>query len=147
MSIKTTHVGSLPRTKKVTELLFSIEKEECKKCEEIEKIFDEAVIEVVAKQKKAGVDIPSDGEVSKISYATYIKERVDGFQGDSPRNPPLDLEDYPSYLKKIVASGGTPTYKRPQCIEKLGNYKPACVQIDIVRFQKALNKMATILDL
>ena len=140
MKIKTTHVGSLPRSKKVTEVLFALEKEQKIKCKEVENIFDTAVLEVVAKQKTVGIDIPSDGEMSKISYATYIKERVDGFQGNSPRNAPQDLEEFPHYLKKIAATGGTPTYRRPQCIAKLGNYKPGCLITDITRFKNALRK-------
>lgn len=140
MKIKTTHVGSLPRSAKVTETLFSLERGQSKKCEAVETIFEEAVLEVVKKQKEVGIDIPSDGEISKISYATYIKERVIGFEGDSPRHPPLDLEQFPGYLKKIAASGGTPTYKKPQCTSQLGNYKPECLLADIARFQKALQK-------
>ena len=54
-----------------------------------------AVNDIVVKQKAAGVDLPSDGEMSKISYATYIKDRITGFDGDSPRRPPADLEDFP----------------------------------------------------
>jgi 5-methyltetrahydropteroyltriglutamate--homocysteine methyltransferase len=140
MKIKTTHVGSLPRSEKVTEVLFALENQKREKCQEVDGVFADAVLEVVRRQKEVGVDIPSDGEVSKISYATYIKERVDGFEGDSPRQPPLDLEEFPNFLKKIAASGGTPTYKRPQCTAKLGNYKSECLLADIARFQKALQK-------
>ena len=58
------------------------------------------VLETVAKQKHAGVDIVSDGETSKISYATYVKDRYTGFSGDSPRNPPKDLTLFPGVFKK-----------------------------------------------
>ena len=52
--------------------------------------------------------------MSKISYATYIKDRISGFDGDAPREPPADLEGYPGYMKRLAAGGGTPRYRRPQ---------------------------------
>ncbi len=67
------------------------------------------------RQKEAGVDIVSDGETSKISYATYVKDRYTGFSGDSDRNAPADLKMFPSFLKRQADGGGTPTYARPQC--------------------------------
>ena len=140
VQIKTSHVGSLPRPKEVADLLFEIEAGTRKKDEAAEKIFDKAVMDVVAKQKSIGIDIPSDGEMSKISYATYISERISGFAGDSPRCPPADLSCFPGYLKKIAASGGTPTYKRPQCVETLGDYKIDFVNKDLERFKVALQK-------
>ena len=57
--------------------------------------------------------------MSKISYATYVKDRYNGFAGDSERNPPLDLEKFPNYMKKIADSGGTPTYSRPCCVSEI----------------------------
>jgi 5-methyltetrahydropteroyltriglutamate--homocysteine methyltransferase len=58
--------------------------------------MEAAVDEVVRRQKEAGVDIASDGETSKISYATYVKDRYTGFAGDSPRNAPADLKLFPT---------------------------------------------------
>ena len=139
MTIKTTHVGSLPRPFEVSQLLFDLEERKRIKDKSAEDIFDKAVLEVVQRQKKIGIDIPSDGEISKISYATYIGERVEGFEGDSPRTPPADLQDFPEYLKKIAASGGTPNYKRPQCVRELKNYKIEFLNKDIARFWKALH--------
>ena len=55
-----------------------------------------AVDEAVRRQVEAGIDLVSDGEMGKISYATYIKDRISGFDGDSPRRPPADLEDFPA---------------------------------------------------
>jgi 5-methyltetrahydropteroyltriglutamate--homocysteine methyltransferase len=71
---------------------------------------------IVAKQKAAGVDIVSDGEMSKISYATYIKDRLTGFDGDAPRHPPQDLDDYPRFKERLAKAGGTPQYRRPKCV-------------------------------
>jgi 5-methyltetrahydropteroyltriglutamate--homocysteine methyltransferase len=77
--------------------------------------MDEGTAAILARQKQAGIDFPSDGETSKISYATYIKDRLTGFEGDSPRSPPADLEDFPGFLEKLAKAGGTPTYRRPRC--------------------------------
>ena len=107
--ILTTHVGSLPRSKAVTDLVFAAERGDPVDKGEFDQVIGAAVDEVVARQVAAGVDLVSDGEMSKISYATYIKDRITGFDGDSPRTPPADLEDYPGFLARQSSSGGTPT--------------------------------------
>ena len=122
--ILTTHVGSLPRPKKVAELIFAKEREEEYDQTEFDVTIAGAVKDSVARQVEVGVDIVSDGEMSKISYATYIKERISGFEGDTPRSPPKDLLDYPSFLEKQAESGGTPSYKRPKCT---GEVRPTCI--------------------
>ncbi|MBV8916326.1 MAG: epoxyalkane--coenzyme M transferase, partial [Acetobacteraceae bacterium] len=95
--ILTTHVGSLPRPQDVSDMLFARERGEPVSEGVFAETVGRAVIEVVAKQRAAGVDIPSDGEMSKISYATYISERLTGFAGDSPRRVPADLKAIPAY--------------------------------------------------
>ena len=73
-----------------------------------------AVHEVAAKQVDAGVDVISDGEMSKISYATYIRHRFTGFEIDEvPRATPKDLDDFPAYKQRLAEAGGTPKYHRP----------------------------------
>ena len=111
--ILTTHVGSLPRSQAVTDTVFAQEQGEV--VAGAAQIIRDAVDDVLAKQAAAGVDIVSDGEMSKISYATYIKDRITGFDGDSDRQPPSDLEEFPGFLKRQASSGGTPTYRRPCC--------------------------------
>ena len=112
--ILTTHVGSLPRSKAVTDTVFAQERGE--QVSDAATIIRDAVDDVVARQVKVGVDVVSDGEMSKISYATYIKDRITGFDGDSDRQPPSDLEDFPGFLQRQASSGGTPTYRRPCCV-------------------------------
>lgn len=112
--IITTHVGSLPRSAEVTDVVFAQEKGES--VSNATKVIRDAVDEVVARQVAHGVDVVSDGEMSKISYATYIKDRISGFDGDSERDPPSDLEEFPGFLKRQASSGGTPTYRRPCCV-------------------------------
>ncbi len=116
MTIKTTHVGSLPRTAIVADLLFGREKGMPFDDVAYDKVMHDATGVIMAQQKAAGVDMPSDGETSKISYATYIKDRLTGFEGDSPRRPPADLADYPGFLEKLAKAGGTPSYRRPKCV-------------------------------
>ena len=114
--ILTTHVGSLPRSAAVTDGVFGIEQGADVDLEAHAATVTRAVDDVVARQVEGGVDVVSDGEMSKLSYATYIKYRITGFEGDSPRRAPADLEDYPSFLERLAATGGTPTYTRPQCV-------------------------------
>lgn len=104
--ILTTHVGSLPRSKAVTDVVFARERGETLDEAAAEATLAQAVEAVVGRQVGVGVDIVSDGEQSKISYASYVKDRLTGFAGDSPRNPPRDLEDYPGYLQRLAAAGG-----------------------------------------
>jgi 5-methyltetrahydropteroyltriglutamate--homocysteine methyltransferase len=114
--IATTHVGSLPRSQPVADLLFAREKGTPVSNAEFDGLMAEATKVILANQKAAGVTIPSDGETSKISYATYIKDRLTGFDGDSPRRPPQDLDDFPGFKEKLAKAGGTPTYRRPKCV-------------------------------
>ena len=115
MSVLATHVGSLPRSQAVVDFLFARERGETYDPAAFDACMAEAVMENVRRQKEAGVDIVSDGECSKISYATYVKDRYTGFSGDSPRNAPADLKMFPTFLERLAKSGGTPTYSRPQC--------------------------------
>jgi 5-methyltetrahydropteroyltriglutamate--homocysteine methyltransferase len=135
--ILTTHVGSLPRSVAVTELLFAQEQGETIDQDAGNRILDDAVAEVVRRQVASGIDIISDGEMSKISYATYIKDRITGFDGDSPRTPPADLEDFPTFLERQAKGGGTPTYRRPRCTGAIEPLTMKPLQKDIERFEAA----------
>ena len=111
-----THVGSLPRTQAVADFLFARERGENPDPAAFDACMAAHVSEVVRRQVEAGIDIVSDGETSKISYATYVKDRYSGFAGDSQRRAPADLKLYPSFLERLAKSGGTPTYARPMCV-------------------------------
>ncbi len=113
--ILVTHVGSMPRPQNVVDMLFAQERGEPYDEAEFDQVMTEAVAETVQKQVNAGVDVVSDGEMSKISYATYIKYRLTGFAGDSSRATPLDLDEFPAYRDKLASAGGTPKYSRPRC--------------------------------
>jgi 5-methyltetrahydropteroyltriglutamate--homocysteine methyltransferase len=116
MALLATHVGSLPRNQAVVDFLFAREREEAYDEAAFDACMADAVSELVWRQKEAGIDIVSDGETSKISYATYVKDRYHGFAGDSPRNAPADLKLFPGFLDRLARQGGTPKYARPQCV-------------------------------
>ncbi len=113
--VQTTHVGSLPRTQDVVDFIFAREHEQAYDQNAFDQCMTQACSDTVRKQVEAGVDIVSDGETSKISYATYVKDRYTGFSGDSERNAPGDLKRFPGFLKRLADDGGTPQYARPKC--------------------------------
>ena len=78
--------------------------------------------------------------MSKISYATYIKDRISGFDGDSERQPPSDLEEFPNFLERQSSSGGTPSYRRPCCIGDIKVKDMGPVQVDIDNLLTAFGK-------
>ncbi len=138
--IPVTHVGSLPRTQAVVDFIFAREKGEDFDQAAFDRTMTDAVDETVRRQKEAGVDIVSDGETSKISYATYVKDRYTGFSGDSDRNAPADLKMFPSFLKRQSDGGGTPTYARPQCTGEVKSKGPDDLKKDIGNLTSAMAK-------
>ena len=100
--ILVTHVGSLPRSQAVTDVLFARDRGDAADAAAANATIADAVREVVRRQVEAGVDVVSDGEMSKISYATYIKDRLTGFAGDTPREPGQDLVEFPRILKRLA---------------------------------------------
>jgi len=137
--ILTTHVGSLPRPQDVVTLLFAQDRGEPYDAEGFDAALQRAVADVVKRQADAGVDVVSDGEMSKISYGTYIRHRLNGFEpGEVPRATPADLDDYPEYRDRIAAMGATPKYLRPIC------KGPISVK-DVEPLKKDLHRMKTAL--
>ena len=136
--ILTTHVGSLPRSLAVTDLIFSQERGAAVDPKLFDQVIGRAVDECVGRQVAAGVDLISDGEMSKISYATYIKDRITGFDGDSPRAPPADLEAFPTFLERQARAGGTPTYRRPRCVGAIAPKTLQPLESDLKHFEKAV---------
>jgi 5-methyltetrahydropteroyltriglutamate--homocysteine methyltransferase len=138
--ILTTHVGSLPRSSAVTNLVFAQERGEPVDDAQFDAVIGAAVDAAVARQVASGIDLVSDGEMSKISYATYIKDRITGFDGDSPRIPPKDLEMFPSFLQRQAKGGGTPTYRRPKCVGDVAPKTLAPLEADLAHMAAALAK-------
>jgi len=138
--ILTTHVGSLPRSKELSELLFKKDKGESFDKNLFDDVVKKNVEQVVNRQLDVGIDVISDGEMSKISYATYVKDRIKGFSGESERRAPADLDDFPEYKNKIAKSGGTPTYTRPCCTSNLELQDEESLKKDISNFSNALSE-------
>lgn len=138
MTVKTTHVGSLPRTQDVVDFIFAREHGKDYDQAAFDACMTAAVSETVRKQVEAGVDIVSDGETSKISYATYVKDRYTGFDGDSPRNAPADLKMFPGFLQRLADDGGTPQYARPMCVSEVKSKGQGELQKDIDNLKAAM---------
>ena len=132
-------MGSLPRPQDVVDCLFAQDRGEAYDPDRFEATMRSAVGAAVARQREVGLDVLSDGEMSKISYATYIRHRLNGFEvGNVPRATPQDLDDYPEYRDKIAAAGATPKYVRPICKGPISVKTLAPVQADIARLKAAL---------
>ncbi len=136
--VLTTHTGSLPRTQEVVDFIFARENGEAYDQGAFDAAMTAAVSETVKKQVDAGIDIVSDGETSKISYATYVKDRYTGFDGDSPRNAPADLKQFPSFLKRLADDGGTPKYARPMCVGEVKSKGQGELEKDIANLKAAM---------
>ena len=138
--ILTSHVGSLPRSQKVVDFIFARENEVKYDQTEFDSVMSHAVEQTVLKQVEAGVDIVSDGETSKISYATYVKDRYNGFSGDSERNAPADLKMFPGFLERLADDGGTPQYARPMCTGEISSKGQGELEKDIINLKTAMAK-------
>ena len=103
--ILTTHVGSLPRSAALVALLYT-RRTASRTTPRIRRRRQAAVDEVVAKQVEIGIDIVSDGEMGKVGYATYVKDRLSGFAGHYPRPPHLDLAPYPEFRDAMARDDG-----------------------------------------
>jgi 5-methyltetrahydropteroyltriglutamate--homocysteine methyltransferase len=135
--ILTTHVGSLPRSQAVTDVLFAREQATPHDERVAAATLRDAVAEVVRRQVDTGIDVVSDGETSKISYATYIKDRLTGFEGDTPREPGQDLVEFPRLLRKLAETGATAKYRRPRCVGEISVKSLAPANADIANLRDA----------
>ena len=138
--ILTSHVGSLPRTQDVVDFIFAREREESYDSNAFDACMTTACAETVRRQVEAGIDIVSDGETSKISYATYVKDRYTGFSGDSPRNAPGDLKLFPTFLERLANDGGTPQYARPMCTGEVMSKGQGELQADLDNLKAGMDQ-------
>jgi 5-methyltetrahydropteroyltriglutamate--homocysteine methyltransferase len=136
--ILTTHVGSLPRSQAVTDVLFARERSAVADAKAAAATITDGVAEVVRRQVSVGIDVVSDGEMSKISYATYVAERLSGFDGDTPREPGQDLVEFPGLLKKLADRGSTAKYRRPRCVGEISVKNLAPLQEDLSNIHAAI---------
>jgi 5-methyltetrahydropteroyltriglutamate--homocysteine methyltransferase len=136
--ILVTHVGSLPRSPAVSAVLFARDRGEAIEEGAADATIRDAVAQVVRKQVESGVDVVSDGEMSKISYATYIKNRLTGFAGDSPRQPGQDIVEFPRILKRLADTGSTAQYTRPRCVGEIRVQSTQAAEADIRNLRAAV---------
>jgi len=136
--ILTSHVGSLPRSQAVVDYIFARENKKSYNTKAFDICMTEACSNTVKRQVDAGIDIVSDGETSKISYATYVKDRYTGFDGDSPRNAPADLKLFPTFLERLADDGGTPSYARPMCVGEVKSKDHSELTKDINNLKSAM---------
>ena len=140
--ILTTHVGSLPRPQSVVDQVFAEDRGEAVDRAVYDRVVGEAVSEVVRLQAENGVDIVSDGEMSKIGYATYIRHRLTGFElGEVPRATPADLDAYPNFRDRQVAEGTAPRYQRPICRGPVAYENKAPLETDLAHLRTAVDKV------
>ena len=114
--VLTTHVGVCRAVRRSSTYFSKRNKASHTIRTEFDRVMAEAVSETVQRQVEIGIDIVSDGETSKIGYATYIKDRLTGFHGDSPRQIALDLQDYPEFRARMAVFAGKQAFKRQSCV-------------------------------
>lgn len=138
--IHTTHVGSLPRSPELAELL--IKRDHNKDVDEaaFDALVGAEIERIVRLQVENGVTIVSDGELGKVGYSTYITKRLSGFGGHVDRVPAKDLADLPDLRTKLAAIMGTQGFVRASCIGKVKLVDTKPMEDDIRRFSAAMKK-------
>jgi len=140
-SIETTHVGSMPRSMELAKMLIAIDHhEDGVDMQAFDALASQEIAEIVQKQADAGVSVVSDGELGKVGYSTYIKERLSGF-GDAhiARKPAKDLAAHPDLAKKLAAIMGDQEFVRAACIDKISLVTLDPLYDDIRRFRAAID--------
>ncbi len=138
----TTHTGSLPRPADLTHTMFAKEEGVAVDHTALAARIRTAVAETVRKEAEAGVDVVNDGEMSKPSYATYIKDRLAGFGGESQRLTYQDLVPFPNLAAKVFGDPGRARRKTPACIAPVRVADPNAPRIDCDNLKAAMDGVA-----
>jgi 5-methyltetrahydropteroyltriglutamate--homocysteine methyltransferase len=138
--ILTTHVGSLPRSQAVVDFLLCKERGEAFDPKAFAETMHREVESVVKRQVDLGIDVVSDGETSKIGYATYIKDRLSGFGGDFKPKPHLDMREHPKFRERMTAFLGPQQFRRMQCIGPVKVIERESLKTDIANLRSAVAK-------
>jgi 5-methyltetrahydropteroyltriglutamate--homocysteine methyltransferase len=139
--ILTTHVGSLPRTDAVVDLLERRERDAHAALAQFNETIRNAVADVVKRQVQIGIDVVSDGETGKISYATYVKDRLTGFSDEGPTEaakPHLDLQPFPDFRRKMALLTGNRRFKRVSCVGQIKYCGRAALDQDLANMKAAV---------
>ena len=134
----TTHTGSLPRPDDLIRMMYAREEGVPVDAQALAARVRAAVIEVVRKQADAGVDLVNDGELSKPSYATYIKDRLNGFGGTGNTFVYQDLADFPRLEKRVFGDPGRSRRKTPACNAAISVRDKQAPQADAENLKAAL---------
>jgi 5-methyltetrahydropteroyltriglutamate--homocysteine methyltransferase len=140
--ILTTHVGSLPRNGAVLQLLEARESRRDFDTAGFERTMRQAVLDTVRRQVGIGIDVVSDGETSKISYATYVHDRLSGFADEgntSPSRPHLDVAPFPNFRKKMAQLTGTQRFKRVACVGPIAVRDREALTQDLANMRAAVD--------
>jgi 5-methyltetrahydropteroyltriglutamate--homocysteine methyltransferase len=135
--ILTTHTGSLPRPDHLLTMLKAKETGELYDHATFAESVRNAVTEVVRRQREIGLDVVNDGEMGKISYATYVKDRLTGFEGEGSFPLTSDIRDYPGYDPFSIAQ--RPKIKTPACTGPIEYKDMKGAETDITNFRVALS--------
>ena len=137
----TTHTGSLPRPDDLIRMMYAKEEGVPVDTADLALRVLEAVAEVVKKQAAAKVDLINDGEMSKPSYATYIKDRLNGFGGTGNTFVYQDLADFPRLEKRVFGDPGRSRRKTPACNAPISVRDAAAPQTDADNLKAALGNV------
>ena len=135
----TTHTGSLPRPAELVRTMFAREEGVPVQEDKLASQIRDAVAGIVRKQKDAGIDIVNDGEMSKPSYATYIKDRLNGFGGTSNAFKYQDLNDFPVLEKKVFGDPGRSRRRTPACNAAISVRDAEAAKIDAANLRSAMD--------
>jgi 5-methyltetrahydropteroyltriglutamate--homocysteine methyltransferase len=137
--ILTTHVGSLPRPQPLVAMLIKKDRDEPYDRAEFEALVKQAVADIVARQVAIGLDVVSDGEASKVGYATYVHERLTGFSGEpfGPK-PNRDVAAYDDFRRRLELFIGPQQIRRLCCQGPVARQDHASAQRDIDNFKAAI---------
>ena len=135
----TTHTGSLPRPDDLVRMMFAKEEGVAVDGGALAARIASAVADIVARQAGAGVDIVNDGEMSKPSYATYVKDRLAGFGGESHPLTYQDLVDFPELARRVFGDPGRSRRKTPGCNGPISVRDPQAAVTDARNLRAALS--------
>jgi 5-methyltetrahydropteroyltriglutamate--homocysteine methyltransferase len=134
----TTHTGSLPRPDDLVRIMYAKEEGVPVDAAALDARTASAVEEVVRRQIDAGVDIVNDGEMSKPSYATYVKDRLSGFGGTGNTFVYQDLVDFPNLAKRVFGDPGRSRRKTPACNAPIAVRDRNAARVDVAHLKSAL---------
>lgn len=142
----TTHTGSLPRPERLMRMMFAKEEGVPVDAAALDAEIDAAVALMVERQAQAGIDIVGDGEMSKPSYATYIKDRLHGFGGEGGSYAFQDLDDYPGTRAKVFGDAGRSRRRAPACNSPISVKDMEAPRIDAERLIAKAGGRATFMS-